>query len=1079
MEFEKAYRTLNTDQKAAVDYLDGPLLVIAGPGTGKTQLLSVRVANILKQTDTSPENILCLTYTDAAASNMRSRLTNYIGADAYKVPIHTYHSLGALLLSEHHPELNSAIDALDQFTLIRNLQSRLPATDLLRPDHQTKAISDAINELKSATITPDILRTVIERNVIDAGLISSSLSEPLQRVKGQRYPIASGIYQEILAALQSFVKNNPQPIFEKIETIAQMMYRELLKALLAEEGSDKPSTKAMGAWRERWFEKDDHDNYVVKGHLANKKLRSLADLMDAYQKHLRTEGLFDYADMILMAIDLLEHNDAARFNAQERFQYLLLDEFQDTNDAQAKLVALLTDNPANNSKPNIMAVGDDDQAIYGFQGANSSNFFDFDARYHPKQIFLTKNYRSSAPILEFAHNIIEQSTDRFCKSTNVNINKRISAANPPKSTNITLSEYQTAPAEYTAVARSVKQLLDQGTAGPQIAILAPKHKHLLSILPFLHALDIPVSYERRENILDDPAIANFLHICQLILKLSKNPRAADPYWLRALAHPNWQIKPATVLSLIEQAKVNRRSIFEEMATAKIPELSATANFLADLATKVEDFSAEYIISTLCTKLYPATSNPDFDFLNFYSNLNTLRDLLRKKSRQSKIFLRDLLLLTDAYQNTGLPLLNQSPYHESNTAVRLETVHSAKGLEYNHVFLIACDDHNWSNAGGNNDKMALTRNLEFIRHTGDSAPEKIRIFFVAITRARATLHLSYSLSDFAGHTVNRLKYLDEREITDDSTGDKLLISKTLPDTFQAVALPAVDEITPQALAPDHWLDVFRPTKADIRELLHAAVEHYRLSPTHLLAFIDLAYNGPDAFLQRYLIHAPGESSFALDYGKYIHEVMDELNKEQLKNEIVIERFNQKILGADADENAKNDLKTRGDTELSAFLAEKGDFLRQTPTDSELDFSTKNIFLGEVPIRGKIDRVEHDDAKKQLVVADFKTSKARKKWGKANRNYQIQLYFYKFLLENSHDYPGYRVKSGRIDYIQPDPYGKILSLPLDFNEKTAARYRKLITAVYRHIKALDFPDTTKFLSEKDPTSAFIDALIAEVE
>ena len=147
--FEEAYNHLNSDQKAAVDHIDGPLLVIAGPGTGKTQLLSVRVANILKQTDATAENILCLTFTETGASNMRHRLADFIGADAYKVQIQTYHAFGSYILSEHRPDLNSAIDELGQFTLIRQIQSELDPTDILRPEHYTKAIISAIASLAS------------------------------------------------------------------------------------------------------------------------------------------------------------------------------------------------------------------------------------------------------------------------------------------------------------------------------------------------------------------------------------------------------------------------------------------------------------------------------------------------------------------------------------------------------------------------------------------------------------------------------------------------------------------------------------------------------------------------------------------------------------------------------------------------------------------------------------------------------------------------------------------------------------------------------------------------------------------
>ena len=409
MEFEKAYQQLNEQQREAVDHIDGPLLVIAGPGTGKTQLLSVRVANILKETDASPENILCLTFTETGANNMRHRLADFIGPEAYKVQIQTYHAFGSYILQEHRPDLTAAIDELDRFTMIREIQETLDPTDILRPEYFTSDIISAISDLKAAALSPEDIRKIVERNQIDNAKIYSAIETDIQATKGLRYPKSAEVYGRILKALETFV-NAPSAkdyIVGKVEPIAKIYYRSLAEALLAEENSAKPSAKMPGKWRDKYFKKDKNNRYVFGDNIANKKLLSLANIMEIYASRLKLEGLFDSDDMILNAINLLKNDDEKRFNAQERFQYILLDEFQDTNDAQAQLVSLLTDNPSNEGKPNIMAVGDDDQAIYGFQGANTSNFFDFDEKYHPKHIFLTKNYRSSTPILDFSHNVIE------------------------------------------------------------------------------------------------------------------------------------------------------------------------------------------------------------------------------------------------------------------------------------------------------------------------------------------------------------------------------------------------------------------------------------------------------------------------------------------------------------------------------------------------------------------------------------------------------------------------------------------------------------------------------------------------
>ena len=1072
MEFEKAYQQLNEQQKAAVDHIDGPLLVIAGPGTGKTQLLSVRVANILKQTDASPENILCLTFTETGASNMRHRLADFIGPEAYKVQIQTYHAFGSYILQEHRPDLTAAIDELDRFTMIREIQQSLDPTDILRSEYYTSDIISAISDLKAAALEPAEIRKIVERNEIDNAKIYTAIEEDLQATKGLRYPKSAEVYGRILKSLETFV-NAPSAqgyIVGKIEPIAKIMYRSLAEALLAEENADKPSSKMPGKWRDHFCKKDKANRYILGDNIANKKLLSLANIMEIYASRLKLEGLFDYDDMILNAIDLLKNDDEARYNAQERFQYILLDEFQDTNDAQAQLVGLLTDSPSNEGKPNIMAVGDDDQAIYGFQGANTSNFFDFDEKYHPEHIFLTKNYRSSAPILDFAHNVIEQALDRFCKAPNVNIDKTITAENPPKDTAIELREFPAYQEEYSFVAQKIRQLLDDGVPGNKIGVIAPKHKYLVSILPYLHSLNIPISYTRRENILEAPEIIQLFNSCDLILALAQNEKAADAYWFEALACDCWHLSAAEVISIIQMARTAHHSIFAELFASEDEKLKSIAEFYADLAVKTQSYSAEYIINNLCAKLFGDSNNYDL-----FSNLNTLRDMLSAKTKHAgkKLYLADFCNLVNNYNNAEMTILNKSPYHESDVAVQLETVHSAKGLEYDHVFLIAADNKNWSDAKGNTDKITLPRNLEHVRHTGDSADEKIRVFFVAITRAKAKLYLTYSLSDFAGHTADRLKFLDEREQSDGS-----VVSQVLPEKYAKVIVSRATEIEPSEIAPDKWFDAFIPDDETRKNQLKPYIEHYRLSPTHLNTFLDLQYGeGPIDFLKYYIIGIPTETNFAMNYGRYVHEIMDEINKENITNDEAITRFMNKIDAADADEKEKEDLKKRAEAELGKFLEKRGDMIRDVNAESERGFFKETITLGDAVLTGMIDRVEIDEENKTITVSDFKTSRARNKWSSDNFGYKLQLYFYKFLLENSKDYQNYKVEKGRIDYISPDDEGDIISLELNFNDKEAAEIKHLIQVVFRHIKALDLPDTEAAKAASNPTKAFYDQLIAE--
>lgn len=1061
MDFEQAYSSLNDEQRAAVNHIDGPLLVIAGPGTGKTQLLSVRVANILKQTDVLPDNILCLTFTEAAASNMRHRLANFIGPEAYKVQIHTYHSFGSYLLQEHRPDLQNSIDELDRFAMIREIQSQLKITSPLRGDWATKDIISAISSLKAAALDADDITKIIARNEADNEAILEAIKDDLVAT-GEKYPKNLPAYENILEKIKDFVDESGNYITDRVEPIANIYYRSLAQILL-ERDEDTSIATPLREWRKKYFEKDGDNNYIFKDIAATLKLADLAFILRHYSEALAAKGLYDYDDMILMAIKLLKEDDEKRYNAQERFQYILLDEYQDTNDAQAQLVALLTDNPANEGNPNIMAVGDDDQAIYGFQGANTSNFFEFNEKYHPKHILLSKNYRSSAAILELAHNVIEQGEDRFCKAPNVNIDKRITAENPPENTAIAYQEYKSYQAEYSAVAKHIRELLDSGVKGNKIAIIAPKHAQLASILPYLHSLDILVSYEKRENILDNPKIDTIIEAGKFLLKLAENPVFTDEFAFHIFSLDCFGITPAEILSLIGDARHNHRAIIEEMLKDERPEhIKAAANFCVELAAKTATYPADYFIDALATKFYP-----DYNDYDFYSNLNTLRAAVSKnENRREK--LAEFIARLDAYRAAEIQILDRSPYHEAEDAVVVQTVHSAKGLEYDYVFMIAVDNDNWGTAKGNNDRLALPRNLEYVRHTGDSVDEKLRVFFVAITRARAELYMSYSLSDFKERAHDRLRFLDTVE------ADNKVTSRAIPEPYNDMIPSSSDELEPKYLTPDYWFDKYIPSDEVRKNLYRPKVEHFRLFPTQLNTYIDAKYAGPLSFFISYIIGIRGESNFNIDYGNCIHEVMDRLNKESLTDEEAIKLFNELVDKADATEDAKRDLHDRGNAELPGFLKTFGAKLRSIRTDSERSFFTENILLGDTLIGGKIDRIEINDEAKTITVSDFKTSKPKFKWsdGDGTLNYKLQLYFYKFLIENSRDYAGFRVTKGRIDFISPDNSGFYHSLELEFDDNEAEQVKKLIAVVYQRIKDLDFPE----LEEGTTTKAFIDKLLA---
>ena len=460
---------LNSRQQEAVNYLDGPLLVLAGPGTGKTQLLSAKVAHILEATDALPENILCLTFTEAGASNMRERLLSMIGVAASKVNIHTYHSFGTEILNyyKNYAEnfdrnLDNPIDTVAQYKIVKDIVESLPPTYILKTA-EIKDLISTIAEAKSARLDSTQLLLIAETNLNDTKAMNPRLSKILENIRrGMSFEAGKSLYLEASKIIAEYTSS--EPIVGKIEKEANHFLLSLNDTISSEESKEKPSISALTKWRNSLFEKDNNNHYRLKNFIANKKLLSLAHVMQKYEEYLASNHLFDFTDMIEQAVKALGEDDGFRFTLQERFQYILLDEFQDTNPSQFELVRLL----AEPEKPDIMAVGDDDQAIFAFQGANASNLIDFQNEFNAHQITLSENYRSTTEILDLSRKIADQIDSSFAKKRNINKqlisirNDEILAEVDPSTPLVNRHEFKAADAEYAWVANEISNLIASG-----------------------------------------------------------------------------------------------------------------------------------------------------------------------------------------------------------------------------------------------------------------------------------------------------------------------------------------------------------------------------------------------------------------------------------------------------------------------------------------------------------------------------------------------------------------------------------------------------------------------------------------
>lgn len=1098
---------LNQEQQAAVEYLEGPLLVLAGPGTGKTQLLSAKVAYILQKVDVNPENILCLTFTEAGAENMRSRLQSMIGKAALDANIFTYHAFGQNILERYKNyaetfdrRLDAPIDETTRYKIIHQIQSNLPVTDILREADINDIIS-TISNAKSARLTAADLKKIAEQNIQDSIDLSSDVTPLLLKLKPrEKFTTAvEEVYRPILEKL--LAKSSPEPIVNNVERIANVLAKELNQLINTELSADKPKITPLTKWKNKNFEAFVRDekqpeikSYRLTDHIRNLKLLSLSNIMQKYEEYLQTTGLFDFDDMIECAIKYLKTDDGFRLQLSEFFQYILLDEFQDTNPSQFELIKLLTQY----EQPVVMAVGDDDQAIFEFQGANASNLRDFQDFYRAKIITLLDNYRSTGEILGLSRKIATQIEDSFAK--NYQVDKTLRSMQdvwrgdktlPPK---VTRHEFPGTAAEYYWLAQEIKKLVDAGEDPNEIAIIAPKHKNIAPVLPYLKQQELDVTYEKRDNILLDEKINQIIKLAKFIHRLSIREQPAEDLF-EILSYKFWQIPPAVVLRAVEGKWGASKSILDYLSGD--PQLETVAELLASLAGVVETAPLElwldYLIGNAelngqkspIMDFYQANSS-ETELLEFYENLSTLRQKISTHARNlntedsSILKLKDFVATMDDFELAGSEIMRTSIYRDSGRAIQVMTSHKSKGLEFKHVFLTSVDDNSWGISKGNNNLLVLPKNLVQIRHTGNTDEEKLRLFFVAITRAKETLTMTSAAHKEDGSDNQRLRYLSES-----SRDDANQISPYLLEPVQQIILH--DDLDTAAKIETlrlNWIFAYQKLEPDTMIFLRERMKDYRLNATDLTNFIDIIYAGPQQVYQKAVLHAPAEpANFSMCYGTILHTIFEQITSQNLNDDQALELFQNEARKADLDEKTRTDLLEKGKHSLQIVLQQFGELLRHENARAEVNLSSERLNFDGVPITGKIDHLEIDPRAKTIEVYDYKTGKYHdSKWNSQPSlfKYRLQLGFYKLMLNLSSNYRSYKVTKGHILFVSPDEDNKVYDKIYEFNENDENELKQLIKTIYRYLVSLDFiQDDEIFLAaDKSRTMKQVKAFVERI-
>ena len=442
-----------------------------------------------------------------------------------------------------------------------------------------------------------------------------------------------------------------------------------------------------------------------------------------------------------------------------------------------------------------------------------------------------------------------------------------------------------------------------------------------------------------------------------------------------------------------------------------------------------------------------------EYLTFLSSLRTFIDTIRSYRRDMTrpALLADAIRALDIYEEHGVAMHDTSALRSGTSAVTLLTAHKAKGLEYDIVFVLSCQEDVWakSKRGSN---LPLPQNLH-ISPAGDSRDDMLRLFFVAITRAKRRLYMTHYESE-NGKRSSRLSFLEHQSLADmGTTAKKEMIAEE--DMLVAVEIQVSD--APLVLATEE------------KALLLPFVEEYVMPVTHINNFLDVYRGGPAHFLTTNLLRFPQPMGAKAVYGTAMHAAAEYVTLQKkhgshVNLEETLVHFEQKLLKGGLDIDEFNKYKEEGQRVLGVYHP----YLLEHTSEQdhvELDFSAQGVLIGNAHITGKIDRLVTNDH--SATVFDIKTGKAHREWKPHSdiqkiqfHNYKRQLTFYKLLIERSRDYSNLSVDTGVIEFASLDGADEIICLPYQITDEDVSRLEALIRVVYNKITNLDFPDISTY-------------------
>lgn len=1000
--FGQVLAQLDVWQRRAVDQIEGPVVVIAGPGAGKTHILAARIGRILRDTDAKANNILCLTFTDAGVLALRSRLLQLIGPEAHRVHIFTFHSF-----------CNSIIqDNLDLFGR-RDLEP--------------------VSELERIEITRRLLESLAPDHPLRQGHTDPHL------------------YEQQLRELFRLMKSEdwkPEFVSMSIDTwLADLPQRPEYQYARSGKGFKKgdPKKALLQTASERMA-----------------RLRAAAQLYPAYESAMRAARRYDYDDMILWVLRAFETNETLLRNYQEQYLYFMVDEYQDTNGAQNEVLLQLA---RYWEEPNLFIVGDDDQSVYEFQGARLQNLTEFLETYRNsvELIVLPNNYRSSQHILDAAAGVIQHNQLRVVHQfPELRIEKKLVAANPAVAALSQLPEWVVYPNrlhEIIDIARQIETWRDEGVPLSEIAVIYARHRQAEALQALLERRGIPCQTKRKTNILKLPMLRHWLEWLRYIETELRDPGSGE-YYLFRLLHFHFTELPAAEINRLhlylaaQSPAIPRRTALSDAALLQAAGIRETEPFLR-LSRSIDELMHSLANDTLPAFLERALNRSGLlawilrqpDAVQLLEVMRTFFDFAELETlRRPQLGLLGLLGIIDSFETNGVPIELQ---HNAvaGKGVQLVTAHSAKGLEFERVFVLDAVKEEWEprkRSGGGRFALpdTLTRSAE-----EDALEARRRLFYVAITRAKTRLQVSYSMADNAGKPLQAAVFMDE--LLEHSGRESR--QQTLNPEQIAPGMAAMLSEAPPQIAEAPPLDI-----------IASLLEGFAMSITALNRYLRC----PLEFYYQHILRAPAPATARAAYGTAMHFAVQRFFERMLADREKVfpdlatlrhffETEMRRLQGRFTPSQWEHYTHT-GYSRLEA-LHRQEDWRRHR--DVKVEYTVRRTHLEGVPMTGTIDKIEFYD---QLLVSvvDYKTGKpdAAKLAPPSSKNpygtpYWRQLAFYKLLYEHF-DQSSRLVREGAITFLDPDAEGRFVTLRTSFDSHDMAMLKELIENTYARIMQQDF-------------------------